>query len=221
MELAERARGRGARRELGGEGRRRRRRPSRRSGSRRSRRATRKTPTLSPGCVTICLLLHGGDAGVRVEDDDAGVGAIGEAVERGDARVAGGRDQDQVVWLVARSDACACSSASEKNSGMHCSAMSLNASVGPCHSSSTWRRAPTRRTGATRRVGEVGAVGPRRDRAHARGVHVEAEGLVEPRRALVVGQPPPAAAGRRRRTWAAARARTGRRRGRCPPGWLR
>ena len=31
-----------------------------------------------------------------------------------------------------------CAALAEKNFGRHCSAMSLNALVGPCHSSSTW-----------------------------------------------------------------------------------
>ena len=39
--------------------------------------------------------------------------------------------------------------ASEKQRGMHCSAMSLKADVGPCHNSSTWTPATGSTTGAT------------------------------------------------------------------------
>ena len=42
--------------------------------------------------------------------------------------------------------------ASEKKTGMHCSAMSLNAEVGPCQSSSTCMPGATSRIGATASV---------------------------------------------------------------------
>ena len=162
------------------------------------------------------LALDVGDAVGGVEDDDARVLAVGEALERRLAGVArGGHEHQVVVGRARRAPACA-STASEKNSGMHCSAMSLNALVGPCHSSSTCMPATTSTTGAMRAsshcapyaccmsssMRSAGTSTPKRAKTAAArrqyGQLGEREDLVERERRQLL------------------RARTGRRRARCP-----
>jgi hypothetical protein len=86
--------------------------------------------------VTICAL-DVRDAVGRVEDGDAGVARSAKPSS------AALPVSPEVATRIRKSSASVPSrllieTASEKKSGMHCSAMSLNASVGPCQSSSTW-----------------------------------------------------------------------------------
>ena len=75
-------------------------------------------------------LLHFGNAAVGIEHKDFRAVHIAEALKRGLARVAGGRDEDADGLLLARFPGEAVS-----RYGSICSAISLNAHVGPCHSS--------------------------------------------------------------------------------------
>ena len=78
-------------------------------------------------------LLHGGDAAVRVKDDDARAGHVVEALERGLAGVAGGGGQDDDLIV----DAVMTVLAEVIRRGSRLSATSLNALVGPRKSSRT------------------------------------------------------------------------------------
>ncbi len=163
----------------------------RRSGSRRSCRARPTPARCSPRCVTICLHWMSLTPPSGYITPMRTAVHVAEALERGLARVArrGHQDEEVVVELPCSRSAAALA---EKNRGRHCSAMSLNALVGPCHSSSTWVSARERRDGADALVVEVAAVNLRHERIDDLGRQVGVERPVDARRALGVGQVRPA-----------------------------
>ena len=129
------------------------------------------------------LLLQGGHAGVGVVDADAGVGAIGEAVERRLARVARGRDQDEEVEVGrARGVRLLERLAEEERHALQRHVLEGQRGAVPELEHVTPRGDLADR-GDLGYV-EVRAVGLRRDLARLLGGDVEAEGLVDRRRPL-------------------------------------
>ena len=136
-------------------------------------------------------LLQRRDAGVGVVDADAGVGAIGEAVERRHAGVAAGRHQDEEVEVGGALGVRLL----ERLAEVQRHALQRHVLEGQRGAVPELEHVTPRSHLAHRGdlgVVEVGAVGPRRDLARLRGGDVEAEGLVDRRRPRVVRQRPPA-----------------------------
>jgi len=132
-------------------------------------------------------LLQGADAGVGVVHADLRVGAIGEAVERRHAGVARGRDQDEEVEagraarlrLLERL-------AEEQRHALQRHVLEGERGAVPQLEHEAPRGGFAHRGDA--RVVEVVAVGRGGDLARSGWGDVEAEGLVDPRRALAVRQ---------------------------------
>ena len=130
-------------------------------------------------------LLQGRDAGVRIVDADPRVGAIGEAVERRNAGVAAGRDQDEEVEVGRALDVRLLQRLAEvERHALQRHVLERERGAVP-----ELEHVQPRRHVADRGdlgIVEVGAVGPRRDRARLVGGHVQSERLVHGRRARVV-----------------------------------